>query len=116
MQIGRVAAIATSALRTESKALEQSAHNVANAQTEDFEAQRVVRRERAYGGVDADYAPTYGPHATLQRDDGSQLTASNTDLAEERVAQLGSLRAFQANIAALRTSDAMLSELVKQKA
>ena len=116
MQIGRVSAIASSALRTETSALNQSAHNVANAQTEDFEAQRVVRRERAAGGVEADYAPTYGPHAMLQDDDGSLSVASNTDLAEERVAQLGSLRAFQANVAVLRTSDEMLSELVKLKA
>ena len=116
MQIGKVSAIATSAMRTETQALNQSAHNVANAQTEGFDAERVVRRERAAGGVDADYAPTYGPHGMLQRDDGSLAVESNTDLADERVAQLGSLRAFQANIAVLRTSDEMLSELVKQKA
>ena len=116
MQIGRVSAIAISGLRTETQTLNQSAHNVANAETDGFEAERVVARERAGGGVEAEYAPTYGPHGTTQRDDGSLAVSSNTDLAEERVTQLSSLRAFQANIAVLRTSDEMLGELVRQKA
>ena len=116
MQIGRVTAIATSGLRVETQSLNQSAHNVANAQTEGFEAQRVVARERANGGVEAEYAPTYGPHGTTVHDDGSVGVDSNTDLAEERVSQLGSLRAFQANIAVLKTSDEMMSELVRLKA
>jgi flagellar basal-body rod protein FlgC len=116
MQIGRVSAIATSALRCETQSLNQSAHNVANALTDGFEAQRVVPREAPGGGVQAGLAPTYGPAGTVTRDDGSVATNSNTDLGQERVTQLASLRAYQANIAVLRTSDEMLSELVRQKA
>ena len=55
-------------------------------------------------------------------DAGTQLiglqptAASGTDLVEETATQIGGLRAFQANLAVLRTADEMLGELVKRTA
>jgi flagellar hook protein FlgE len=116
VQIGSVTSIATSGLRLQDKRLDQSANNVANLETDGFEAQRVTAESQAGGGVVARTSPTYSPHATLLKDDGSITLASNTDLADERVTQLSSLRSFQANVATLRTSDEMLGELVNLKA
>jgi flagellar hook protein FlgE len=116
VQIGSVTSIALSGLRVQSQRLEQSAENVANVNTDEFEGQRVMPEAAAGGGVVARSAPTYSPRGYQVSDDASSKLASNTDLADETVTQLSSLRAFQADVAVLRTSDQMLGELVKLKA
>jgi flagellar basal-body rod protein FlgC len=116
MQIGSVVSIASSGLRFQAQRLTQSASNVANVNTDGFEAQRVIGNSQAAGGVVGHIAPTYTRHGTQVADDGSTRSLSNTDVAEETVTQIDSLRAFQANVAVLRTSDEMLGELVNSKA
>jgi flagellar basal-body rod protein FlgC len=116
MQIGNVVAVASSGLRFQAQRLAQSAANVANVNTDGFESQRVIGESQAAGGVVGHIAPTYTRHAVQVADDGSTHSLSNTDVAQETVTQLGSLRAFQANLAVLRTSDEMLGELVNSRA
>ncbi|HET8933023.1 MAG TPA: flagellar basal body rod C-terminal domain-containing protein [Polyangiales bacterium] len=72
--------------------------------------------ERVGGGVTGVSMPTYAPSASRVEDDGSVTALSNTDLVEETVTQISSLRAFQANVAVLRTADEMLGELIKRRA
>jgi flagellar hook protein FlgE len=113
MQLGSLSSIASSGLRVETRRLEQSAQNVANVNTDGYEAHRVESHSRSQGGVTA---AVYSRHGLPAQAAGDAPSASTTDLAEERVTQLSSLRSFQANIAVLRTADAMLGELVDRKA
>ena len=116
MQIGGVLGIASSGLRLEEKRLEQSAQNIANVNTEGYEARVVLSRDQPGGGVTSASAPTYSPAGYAVREDGTAVAQSNTDIAAETVTQLSSLRAFQANVALLQTADSMLGELVKRQA
>jgi flagellar basal-body rod protein FlgC len=110
MQIGSVLGIASSGLRLEERRLEQSAQNIANVNTEGYESRVVLSRDQPAGGV----SPTYSPQGLAPHDDGAPAAPSNTDIAAETVTQISSLRAFQADLAVLRTADTMLGELVKR--
>jgi flagellar basal-body rod protein FlgC len=112
MRIGNLAAIAASGMRLETQRLEQSAANTANVETPGYEARRIVSMTLPSGGVTGVSAATYGPHGKRLEDDGSLSVQSNTDIASERVTQLSSLRAFQANVAVLRTSDELTRDLL----
>ena len=111
MQLGSVMAIASGGLRVQTDRLAESAQNVAQATTPGDSVDRVSlgNRNAAESGYDARGAT---PGA------GQDLAApgANVDLAAEQVAQLTSLRAFQANAAVLRTADDMLGSLVTQRA
>jgi flagellar basal body rod protein FlgG len=111
MQIGKALAVAANALQHETQRFSRSAHNVANVNTAGFDA------TQSHRSTSADSPANYGRDgAQLQASDAAETPFSNTDLAEERVTQLSSLRALQANIAMLRTADQMLGELVSRKA
>jgi flagellar basal body rod protein FlgG len=116
MQIGSVAGIASSALRVEGQRVAQSAQNVANVNTPGYAPQRIDTVSLAGGGVGGITLPAYGPSMRALQSDGSAFATSNTDLASEIVTQMSSLRALQANIAALRTADDMLGEVLNIKA
>jgi flagellar basal-body rod protein FlgC len=131
MQIGNAFTPASSALRLETQRLSQSARNVASVNTGGIEAQddaqnvRNVRDTRDQNDVRFDAArfnsdvggnttQTYGRNALAQRSEYN-AAPSNVDLVEERATQLSSLRSFQANVAALRTQDQTVGELVSRK-
>lgn len=108
MQLGNVMAIASGGMRVQTDRLAESAANVARATSPADAYDRVSLGNpppAASGGYDRSGAP-----ATEARASGE------VDLASERVAQLTSLRAFQANLSVLRTADEMLGSLVKQRA
>lgn len=109
-------AIAGSGMRVETQRLAQSAANTANVQTPDYAARRVESVSQEGGGVRGVSVATYGPHAVRVEQGGGTTQLSNTNLVEETVTQISSLRAFQANVAVLRTADEMLGELVSRKA
>jgi flagellar basal body rod protein FlgG len=116
MRINNAMAIASSAMRVETQRLAQSAANTANVQTPEYEAQRVDSVSIEGGGVRGVSVATYGPHAVRVEEGGGTTQLSNTDLVEETVTQMSSLRAFQANASVLRTADEMLGELVRRRA
>ena len=116
MRIENLAAIASSGMRLESQRLAQSAANTANVETPGYTARRIVAASRAGGGVSGTSVPTYGPRGLRVEGGGGVSEGSNTDLVEERVTQLSSVRAFQANVAVLRTADEVLGELVDLRA
>ncbi|HEX4355538.1 MAG TPA: flagellar basal body rod C-terminal domain-containing protein [Polyangiales bacterium] len=116
MQLNNVASIAASGMRFQTQRLAQSAANVANMNTDGYEAEAVAGVTQLGGGVTAESYPTYAPHTLQVQDDGSTSSASNTDLESETVTQMTSLRGFQANLAVLRTSDEMLGSLLDQRA
>lgn len=109
-------AIASSAMRVETQRLAQSAANTANVQTPGYEARRVDTVSLEGGGVRGESVATYGPAAVRVEEGGGTTQLSNTDLVEETVTQMSSLRAFQANASVLRSADEMLGELVRRRA
>lgn len=96
-------ATALSGLLHQSRRLHASAHNVANIQTDGYQASRVVGEERADGGVTSRLIPIHDP-PHLRMDDIELRTGSNTDPAAEAVTQISARAAYDANLATLETS------------
>jgi flagellar hook protein FlgE len=57
----------------------------------------------------------YGPGGAAVSSANEQAGPGKVDMATEQVTQLSSLRAFQANVAVLRTADDMLGSLISQR-
>lgn len=87
-----------SAVRAYTRGLMVSAHNVANAETENFKPQRATYSSAPGGGVVVDVQ-------TAQE-------APGTDLSEEAVNMISSERAIEANLAVMRHSDKTLGVLI----
>jgi flagellar basal body rod protein FlgC len=105
MQLGNVMAIASGGMRVETDRLAESAARVARATTPGDAYDRVSlgsEQPAATSGYD--------------RSGAAARPTGDVDLASERVAQVTSLRAFQANLSVLRTADEMLGSLVTQRA
>lgn len=96
-----VSSISLSGMQAAQVALDTAAHNVANASTPKFRRQLVEQSEQPYGGVSTvlTHAPTEGE-----------------SLATDLVAQHQALYSFLANRAVLKTSNAMASALLDEKA
>ena len=93
--------IALSGMQAAQTALQASAHNVANMQTEGFHRQQTVQNERPGGGVDAE----------LRR--AAQVgSAPETDVVE----QLQAKNAFLANLAVFRTTNRLAGVLLDTRA
>ena len=93
----------------------RSAANVANVNTDGYEAQRQVAREQANGGVSSASTPTYAPHPTYERG-AEEVLGSNTDLISETVEQIGAAQQFKAAISLLKTDQEMQKSLLDIKA
>jgi flagellar basal body rod protein FlgC len=90
--IGPISA-AASALAAESKKLQVSAHNTANVNTEGFVPQQVVQTEGPGGGVIAEIVPP-SPDEPPPR----------VDLANEAVDRITATRAYEANLAVMKSA------------
>jgi len=77
--------------------LDVSAHNVANAETQDFRRQFVQQESQPTGGVASQVARAPEP---------------GVDLAREMVDQMSASYAFKANLRVIRTNDEMLGSLL----
>ncbi|HET6337485.1 MAG TPA: flagellar basal body rod C-terminal domain-containing protein [Polyangiales bacterium] len=106
-----VSSIALSSMSFASARLTRSAENVANVNTNGFEAQRQVAREALNGGVTSTTEPTYAPAPTFERG-AEEVLGSNTDLISETVEQLGAMQQFKASIALLKTDQEMQKSLL----
>ena len=111
-----VSSIALSSMTYASQRLARSAHNVANVNTDGFQAKEVVAREVPQGGVTSVTRPTGGAPAVYQGDDGSAVLGSNTDLISETVGQLSAMHQFKASVALLKTDQEMMKSLLDVKA
>lgn len=102
MELSRVTSIAASGLRAEAERLSVSAHNVANTNTEDFEAQEVVALEQEGGGVRAEVK---APPAAVGPPPGPEpIIPFDTRSPSETVNQIQAQRAFEANAQVFRTA------------
>lgn len=114
MSFGSVTATATNALRGNTEQLARSAQRVATPQSPSYEGDRVsVGSGNAASGNAAQVTSYNARGFSVQA--GAQ-GSGEADLASETVDQQSALRAFQANVAVLKTSDAMVGSLMNQRA
>ena len=107
-------ASALSGIQAGSRLLGASAHNIANAQTENFKRTRTVLEESSTGGVivslSTDNRP--GPHFTTGEDPFTLREGSNVELEEELIHTLEATHLIEANLASIRTQDQVLGSLL----
>ncbi len=111
MSISNVYGVAASGLRFQADRLQESAHNVANVQTEGFSARTVVGEEQENGGVSGELVETGDP-GPIVLEDGEEVILSNTELENEAVTQITAKRAYTANLKTLETAQEMDEELM----
>ncbi len=115
-------AAAVTGMLAAQRRLEVSAGNVANVSTPGFVPSRVISSEQREGGVQT--RVERGMSEDTGRASGSadsatdaaldELAVSGTDLGTEFVSQITSQRAFEANLAVIRTEAEMLGSLVRR--
>lgn len=98
-----------------SERLARSAQNVANVNTPGYQAEHVVARSQADGGVTGTAVPTGAPAPTFERG-RDEVLGSNTDMISETAEQLGASQQFKASIALLKTDQDMTQSLLDLKA
>ncbi|MCB9730577.1 MAG: hypothetical protein H6744_08045 [Deltaproteobacteria bacterium] len=111
MSILSTMAVAGSGARAASVALGAVAHNVANLNTDGFQASRAVAREVAGGGVEARLAPTGAPTPMLLRD-GELVAGSNTDLVTETVNSAVATACYRVNLRMLSEASSQIGTLL----
>ena len=102
MRVGNSQSIAMSGLQAARVRMQNAAHNVANLNTPGFTASRVSQQASPNGGVQAScYVPN---------------KPNPTDLTSEVLEQKFALRAYQANLAVMRSAHEMDEALLDQTA
>lgn len=95
-----IGTISGNALQAFGTSQQVTAHNVANLNTDEFEASRVMFQENANGGVTAAVANT----------------KDTVDISREATNMLSNTQGFKANLAVLKTADEMTKQLLNIKA
>ncbi len=107
-------ATALSGIQAGSRLLGASAHNIANAQTENFKRTRAILEESSAGGVivtlEKDNRP--GPQLPTGDDPFTFREGSNVELEEEFIHTLEATHLIEANLAGIRTQDKVLGSLL----
>ena len=99
--------------------MQATANNVANANTNGYQAQRVDLVERP-GGVEARSASVDAPNRADAAADSNRTSPvsppSNVNLADEMVSMVANENFYQANLQALKAADEMIGTLVDTSA
>ncbi len=107
-------AAALSGIHAGGKMLNEGAHNIANAQTEEFQGTRALPAESSTGGVsvtvEKDTRP--GTYFFIQEDSTSLGEGSNVDLGEEMVGTLQAANLVRANISSFKIQNTVLGSLL----
>lgn len=102
---------AQSSLQAYNFALENSAHNVANANTKGFQSQQVQFNEASQGGVVVNLSPKGQElNAVVQED--TNLPESDTDLAKELVQNLEFKTGFLISAKLIQAENERLGSLI----
>ncbi len=103
---------AVSGILASTTLINTSAHNVANISTEGFKKDEVHLSSRASGGVDARVEKSTEPGLALYSSDGTLITGSNVNLAEEVVNQILAKTMLKASAQVIKTVDKMQGSLL----
>jgi len=98
--MNNIASISQSALQAFGTSQQVTANNIANMNTEGFNASRAVLKENSNGGVNAAVAQSQDP----------------VDISREAVELTTGINFFTANLKVLETADEMTRELLSIKA
>jgi flagellar hook protein FlgE len=104
--------IAQSGMSTEMNRLAVSANNVANVNTDNYEAGRINQSSRDSGGVKVT-GVSRQPSETPSPPDPKP---SNVDLSEEMVNQITARTGFSMNVKSLKTENEMMGSLLDMMA
>jgi flagellar hook protein FlgE len=100
-----VSAVALSGLFANQKRISVAANNIANANTEDFQAQEVIQSSNAGGGVNTRVAVRNPATITVPNNEGGTSELPNVSLEQELIeADVASYNA-QANLKVLQAQD-----------
>jgi len=113
MMIAGIAS-ALSGIQAGGRILNVGAHNIANAQSENFKRTRALPVESAAGGVTVilDKDVRSGPQFFSNEDPTIPREGSNVDLGEEIISNLQVKSLIEANIASIRIQDKVLGSLL----
>jgi len=107
-------ALAISGIQAGSRILGTSAHNIANAQTENFKRTHAILEESSAGGVivslSQDNRP--GPQLPTGDDPFTFRQGSKVDLQNEFIHIVEASNIIEANLASIRTQDKVLGSLL----
>jgi len=107
-------ASALSGIQAGSRLLGASAHNIANAQTENFKRTRAAFKDSSGGGVNVSLSTDNRPGPQLPSGDGTFTfrEGSNVQLEEELVHTLKATNLIEANLASIQTQDKVVGSLL----
>jgi len=105
--ISNAASIAASGMRAQAARLAGSAHRVASASTPGPEGERLTLEALPGGGVRARLGADRGAPAPGAQESERAALLSEVDLGSETLVRISAQRAFEANLAVLRTADEM---------
>ena len=94
-----------SAIKAADKLLKVSAHNIANANTDEYKSQVASVSEGDHGGVKVTVSQSTEPGAEYDRGDGVRVESSNVDYVNEIVNQIRAKEMYQANLAVLKNNE-----------
>ena len=107
-------AVALSGIQAGGRMLGASAHNIANAQTENFKRTRATLEGASAGGVivTLEKDNRSGPQFSTGDDPFTFREGSNVELEEELIHTLKATHLIEANLASIRTQDQVLGSLL----
>ncbi len=107
-------ASALSGIQAGGRVLAVGAHNIANAQTENFKRTRAILEESSAGGVivTLEKDNRSGPQFPTGGDPFTFREESNVELEEELIHTLKATHLIEANLASIRTQDQVLGSLL----
>jgi len=107
-------AVALSGIQAGSRILGANAHNIANAQTENFKRTRATLEESLAGGVIVRFSQDQrpGPQLPTGDDPFTFREGSNVELEEELIHTLEASNLIEANLASIRIQDKVLGSLL----
>lgn len=97
MNILSTMAVGAGGARAAEVALAAAAHNVANLNTDGFQASQAAFAQAAGGGVSANLVPTQAPAPLIARGEDF-VRGSNTDLAADTVGRATAAATYRANL------------------
>lgn len=100
------------AARISTTSLQASANNLANLNTEGFQAKQITQSTGPGGeGLQAHVSPTTAPAPVIFRD-GQLRAQSNTEVTREAVTHMTAAAAFKANLGVMQVQDSLTEAIL----
>jgi flagellar hook protein FlgE len=111
MNVVSTMAVGASGARAAEVALAASAHNVANLNTDGFQASRAAFADVVGGGVTVSVTPSDGPAPLIARGD-TFVRGSNTDLVADTVGRATAAATYRANLRTVSEASDLVGTLL----